>query len=94
MSSKEGDSQDQKSPKGKARELSPSTGAFNPERDAKQRASFVVVPSGDEAKPIKCPICKERMTTEFLEDEEEWVWRNAVSIKGKVCASTQKGYRI
>lgn len=71
--------------KGKARALSPSSGGVSDEaRLAKLRASFVVVPSGDEAKAMKCPICKEDMKTEFLEDEEEWVWRNAVSIKGKV----------
>ena len=42
------------------------------------RAQFVVVPPGDEAKSISCPICKENMKSEFMEDDEEWVWRNAV----------------
>lgn len=44
----------------------------------------VVVPPGDEAKPIKCPICKELMKSEFLEDDEEWVWRNAIKKDEKV----------
>lgn len=28
-------------------------------RDADLRALFIIVPPGDEAKPISCPICKE-----------------------------------
>lgn len=47
-------------------------------RDAELRAMFVVVPPGDEAKAIACPICKETLKSEFMEDDEEWVWRNAV----------------
>lgn len=53
-------------------------------RDATLRASIVVVPPGDEAKTISCPVCKEVLKSEFQEDEEEWVWRNAVQIKDKV----------
>ena len=53
-------------------------------RDAALRASVVVVPPGDEAKTISCPVCKEVLKSEFQEDEEEWVWRNAVQIKDKV----------
>jgi pre-mRNA cleavage complex 2 protein Pcf11 len=48
------------------------------------RAQFVVVPPGDEAKNISCPICKENMKSEFMEDDEEWVWRNAVLKDDKV----------
>lgn len=44
----------------------------------------MVIPAGDEAKTMKCPICKETMRSEYLEDEEEWVWKNAISAKGKV----------
>ena len=49
------------------------------------RSLFVVVPPGDEAKNVSCPICKENMKSEFLEDDEEWVWRNAVNKDDKVC---------
>lgn len=55
-------------------------------REAELRASFVVVPPGDEAKVISCPICKEVLKSEFLEDEEDWVWKNAVKKDEKVCA--------
>jgi len=47
-------------------------------RDAELRAQYVVVPPGDEAKAISCPICKETLKSEFLEDDEDWVWKNAV----------------
>ncbi|KAJ7283542.1 hypothetical protein C8J57DRAFT_1171278 [Mycena rebaudengoi] len=47
-------------------------------READLRAQYVVVPPGEEAKPVSCPICKEPFKSEFLEDDEEWVWRNAV----------------
>jgi len=55
------------------------------QRDAELRSQFVVVPPGDEAKSISCPICKETMKSEFLEDDEEWVWRDAVKRDDRVC---------
>lgn len=54
------------------------------DREAALRASTVVVPPGDEVKNISCPVCKESLKSEFLEDEEEWVWRNAIRVKDKV----------
>lgn len=54
------------------------------EREAMLRKMHVVVPPGDESKVVKCPVCKEQLDTEFLEDDEEWVWRNAIMVKGKV----------
>ncbi|KZT74323.1 hypothetical protein DAEQUDRAFT_807469 [Daedalea quercina L-15889] len=57
-------------------------------REAELRALFVVVPAGDEAKPISCPICKEPLKSEFLEDDEEWVWRNAVQRDDKIYHAT------
>lgn len=53
-------------------------------REAELRAMYVVVPPGDEAKPISCPICKEPLKSEFLEDDEEWVWRNALKKDDRV----------
>ncbi|KAG8218602.1 hypothetical protein J3R82DRAFT_4245 [Butyriboletus roseoflavus] len=58
------------------------------QRDAELRAQFVVVPPGDEAKSISCPICKETMKSEFLEDDEEWVWRNAVKRDDRIYHAT------
>jgi pre-mRNA cleavage complex 2 protein Pcf11 len=56
-------------------------------REAELRAQYVVVPPGDEAKPQSCPICKEPMIAEFLEEDEDWVWKNAVKKDDKVCYS-------
>ena len=47
-------------------------------REAELRGMFVIVPPGDEAKAISCPICKEPLKSEFMEEDEEWVWRNAI----------------
>ncbi|KAF5390584.1 hypothetical protein D9757_002694 [Collybiopsis confluens] len=58
------------------------------ERDAKLRSEFVVVPPGDEAKSISCPICKEPLKSEFVEDDEEWVWKNAVKKDDRIFHAT------
>ncbi|KAF5344131.1 hypothetical protein D9758_008861 [Tetrapyrgos nigripes] len=57
-------------------------------REAELRSQFVIVPPGDEAKPIACPICKEVLKSEFLEDDEEWVWRNAVEKDERIYHAT------
>lgn len=57
-------------------------------RDAELRAQFVVVPPGDEAKTISCPICKETLKSEFLEEDEDWVWKNAVMKDDRVYHAT------
>ena len=53
-------------------------------REAELRAMFVVVAPGEEAKPFSCPVCKEPLKCEFLEEEEEWVWKNAMKKDDKV----------
>ncbi|KAL5487838.1 PCF11 [Sanghuangporus weigelae] len=81
--------------KGKGREVL-TTGRtntdFNPhgsgKRDAELRSSVVVVPPGDEAKNISCPVCKETLKSEFREEDEEWVWQNAVKVKDKIYHAT------
>ncbi|KAL1747711.1 hypothetical protein HDZ31DRAFT_31382 [Schizophyllum fasciatum] len=57
-------------------------------RHAELAAQFLVIPPGEEALPIPCPICKEHLKSEFLEDEEEWVWRNAVRKEDKLYHAT------
>jgi len=57
-------------------------------RDAELRALYVVVPAGDEAKPISCPICKETIKSEFLEDDEDWVWKNAIKKDDRIYHAT------
>lgn len=77
--------------KGKGRADAPPTSAkaiaaAAVERVANLRKMYVVVPPGDESKTISCPVCKEQLKTEFMEEDEEWVWRNAIMAKGKVCS--------
>jgi len=77
--------------KGKSRADRPLTGRLaaaeeKAKREAELRAMFVVVAPGEEAKPFSCPVCKEPMKCEFLEDEEEWVWKNAMKKDDKVCS--------
>lgn len=54
------------------------------ERLAALRKKWVRVP----ADPIKaakpCPVCKESFKSEWAEDDEEWVYRNAVDVNGNV----------
>ncbi|KIM90910.1 hypothetical protein PILCRDRAFT_811403 [Piloderma croceum F 1598] len=57
-------------------------------RDAELRALYVVVPPGDEAKPVSCPICKETIKSEFLEDDEDWVWKNATKKDDRIYHAT------
>jgi len=57
-------------------------------RDAELGALYVVVPPGDEAKPVSCPICKETIKLEFLEDDEDWVWKNAIKKDDRVYHAT------
>ncbi|KAF9525618.1 hypothetical protein CPB83DRAFT_838064 [Crepidotus variabilis] len=49
-----------------------STKVDNAKREEELRAQFVVTNLGAEARSVSCPICKETLQFEFLEDEEEW----------------------
>ena len=33
---------------------------------------------------MSCPICKETLKSEFLEDDEDWVWKNAIKKDDRV----------
>jgi pre-mRNA cleavage complex 2 protein Pcf11 len=75
--------------KGKGRADAPkAAAAAAAEREAKLRASFVIVPPGEEAQPKVCPICKEVLKAEFIEEDEEWVWKNATNIKNTIYHAT------
>jgi len=62
--------------------------AESTKRDAELRSRFVVVLPGDEAKHVTCPICKEVFKSEFNEDDEEWIWKNAIKIDDKIYHAT------
>lgn len=60
------------------------------EKETRLRDAYVVIPLGDEAKTTTCPICKEVLSPEFLEEDEEWVFKNAIGVNGKVRAFTSQ----
>lgn len=49
-------------------------------------SKYLVVPPGQEGKPVRCGICTENIQVEFMEDDGdgEWVWKNAVKVDNKV----------
>jgi pre-mRNA cleavage complex 2 protein Pcf11 len=53
-----------------------------------------LVPPGDEAKPVSCPICKETIWSEFLEDDEDWVWKNAIVKDDRVCLNSMHSFLL
>ena len=61
-----------------------SAAAENAKREAELQALYVIVPPGDEAQVVSCPICKETLKSEFLEDDEDWVWKNAIKKDDRV----------
>jgi pre-mRNA cleavage complex 2 protein Pcf11 len=75
-----------KTGKGKGRDDSPANAAL--EKQLKLQESFVVVPPGDEGKTVTCSVCAESLHSEFKEDDEDWVWKNAVSVNGKIFHAT------
>ncbi|WFD25661.1 hypothetical protein MNAN1_000625 [Malassezia nana] len=48
----------------------------------KVAASYVSVPLDAEVAARPCRICQEKFQSEWSEDVEEWIWRNAVLIDG------------
>ena len=63
-----------------------SAAAENAKREAELQAQYVIVPPGDEAQVVSCPICKETLKSEFLQDDEDWeVWKNAIKKDDRVC---------
>lgn len=58
--------------------------SLTPAQEAELKAAtnaFVIAPSDDPGVATKpCPICKELFKSEWSEDEEEWIWKNAVKV--------------
>ncbi len=43
--------------------------------------SFVITPSDPDQAAKPCPICKEAFKSQWSEDEEEWIWLNAIHVE-------------
>ena len=45
-----------------------------------------------------CPICKEKFNSEWDEDKEDWVWKNAIKVGGKIyhasCYAETRGGKL
>lgn len=46
--------------------------------------AWVPAPTEAELANAPCPICKEKFQSEWCEDEEEWIWKNAKKVEGTV----------
>ncbi|KAN0061413.1 mRNA 3' end processing factor [Thecaphora frezii] len=44
--------------------------------------TFVAAPTDPELSAKPCPICKESFKSQWSEDEEEWIWLNAIEVDG------------
>ena len=42
--------------------------------------SFVIAPTEPDLASKPCPICKEAFKSQWSEDEEEWIWLNAIKV--------------
>ncbi|CAD6887862.1 unnamed protein product [Tilletia controversa] len=49
---------------------------------ATYQATVVVAPTDAEVAAKPCPICQEKFQSEWSEDDEDWIWRNAVQVDG------------
>lgn len=58
------------------------------ERLAALKRKWVPAPSDPAKATIPCPICKEQFKPEWSEDEEEWVFMNAINVNGTVSLLT------
>ncbi|KAJ7638922.1 hypothetical protein FB45DRAFT_904269 [Roridomyces roridus] len=78
--------------KGRERPVNPNSkaaaAAETAKRDADLRGKYVVVPPGDESKTVSCPVCKEVFESEWNEEDEDWVWRNAVRVDERIYHAT------
>lgn len=55
---------------------------------AELEAKYVVAPTDPEIARQPCPICREMFVSVWNEDDEEWIWKNAVNINGKIYHAT------
>ncbi|BEI84132.1 hypothetical protein CcaverHIS002_0407360 [Cutaneotrichosporon cavernicola] len=63
------------------------------ERLAALKRKWVRAPA-DPAKATPCPICKEQFKPEWSEDEEEWVFNNAVNVHGTIFHATCRAEKM
>lgn len=70
-----------------------SANKLSAERIAALRRKWVRAPSDPNNAP-PCPICKDQFKPEFSEDEEEWVFMNAVDVHGTIYHATCRAEKM
>lgn len=48
------------------------------------KSKFVLVPTNKHLASLPCPICREKFTSEWADDVEAWVWKNAIEVKKRI----------
>ncbi|WVQ82379.1 hypothetical protein IAT38_004507 [Cryptococcus sp. DSM 104549] len=64
------------------------------ERLAQLRQKWVKVPQDSQKKASACPVCKEPFQAELSEEEEEWVWKNALNVNGVYYHATCRAEQV
>lgn len=52
------------------------------------QAKYVLVPSNKHLALLPCPICKDKFSSVWNDEVEDWVWMNAVEVKGRIFHAT------
>ncbi|RXK38292.1 hypothetical protein M231_04465 [Tremella mesenterica] len=63
-------------------------GKLTAEKMAQLKKRWVAVPSDPALAAKPCPICKETFKGEWSEEEEEWVFKNALNVNGNIYHAT------
>ncbi|WWC61879.1 uncharacterized protein I303_104464 [Kwoniella dejecticola CBS 10117] len=71
-----------------------SGGTISAERLNQLRAKWVKVPQDTKKAASVCPVCKEAFVKEWSEDEEEWIWKNALNINGTYYHATCRAEQL
>ncbi|WVW83930.1 hypothetical protein I302_105953 [Kwoniella bestiolae CBS 10118] len=64
------------------------------ERLQQLREKWIKVPSPSTKTNTVCPVCKEAFVKEWSQDEEEWVWKNALNINGTIYHATCRAEQL
>ncbi|WWC70199.1 uncharacterized protein I206_104149 [Kwoniella pini CBS 10737] len=69
-------------------------GTISLERMNQLKEKWVKVPQDTKKASSICPVCKEAFVKEWSEDEEEWIWKNALNINGTYYHATCRAEQL
>ncbi|WWC89316.1 uncharacterized protein L201_004237 [Kwoniella dendrophila CBS 6074] len=64
------------------------------ERMLQLKQKWAKVPQDTRKATSVCPVCKESFVKEWSEDEEEWIWKNALNINGTFYHATCRAEQL